>query len=169
MKVAKLYPYAKLPTRKNPTDAGLDLYAYLPSGILRCGYLVMHIVNTGITVEIPKGYFGWITNKSKSNYLIGGGIIDEGYQGELLVKIVNPTHELILLQNGQALAQLLILPCKILDIEEVPLSEIHKQVSDRGNSGGIVFQTTNVFPIVGDSTIFPIGNDVIDWTPEGKL
>ena len=82
------------PNRKHPTDAGIDLYAnldeYKSLVISNNNY---EIVNTGVTVEIPEGYFGWITNKSKSNFLVGAGIVDQNYQGELLVKIFNPLGE----------------------------------------------------------------------------
>jgi len=30
MKISKIYKDAIIPTRKNPTDAGLDIYAYIP-------------------------------------------------------------------------------------------------------------------------------------------
>lgn len=34
LKIKKLYPDSKIPTRAYPTDSGLDLYAYLPDGDL---------------------------------------------------------------------------------------------------------------------------------------
>lgn len=159
MKVAKLRTSATIPTRKNSTDAGLDLYLDLkpvPNRLRSVAAIKPNeviIAETGITVEIPTGHFGWITNKSSSDYLVGGGIVDEGYQGELLVKIFNPTDKKINLKHGQKIAQLLILPCKILGIEEIELSEIHREQSDRGVSGGIGRQ----FSI--DQEDFGIGSD----------
>ena len=150
LRVAKLHTDSKLPTRKNSTDAGLDLYAYVIDfdhsvdegdivfDSVRVEPRGVSVISTGITVEIPSGYFGWITNKSKNDYLVGAGIVDEGYQGELLVKIFNPTTKAIRIDNGQAIAQLLIIPCSILDIEEVPLDEIHKYKTARGITGGIL-------------------------------
>ena len=133
---------ARQPTRKHETDAGIDLYADVQNALAY--YIGPHqsmIVHTGIKVEIPKGFFGWITNKSGNDYLIGGGIVDEGYQGELLVKVVNPYKEgLIISKDSKAIAQLLILPCLIAPVEVVPYDEIHKKQSDRGNDGGIVRQ-----------------------------
>lgn len=141
IKFALLTETAKIPTRKHSTDAGIDLYADL--GIYKSLLIASNnyeIVATGVTVEIPKGYFGWITNKGKSDYLIGGGIVDEGYQGELLVKIINPLDEPVYINHNQAIAQLLIIPCKILDIEIAKLSEIHQKKSERQGNGGIVSQ-----------------------------
>ena len=176
MKVAKLSKTSTLPTRKNNNDAGIDLYADLYYGSMRGNYSFIPygesreamidsgtvvIVGTGITVEIPTGHFGWITNKSSSDFLVGGGIVDEGYQGELLVKVFNPLKRAILIYHGQKIAQLLILPCKILGIEEVELSEIHQEPSDRGVSGGIGRQVDT-----GDwnyYTNFPDDKDYHEW------
>jgi dUTP pyrophosphatase len=146
MRVAKIYSDALIPTRKNPTDAGLDLYLLVPFGedVITLYPDSVNILHTGITVEIPKGTFGWITNKSRNNFLIGGGIIDEGYQGELLVKVINPTDKNIILYHGNAIAQLLIIPIIIPDVEYVLLDDIHQNSTSRGNDGGIVRQGTNV-------------------------
>ena len=141
MKVAKLYPNAILPSRKNPTDAGLDLYAYCEG---EYEYPIFEndvvLVKTGIAIEIPKGYFGWITNKSSKDYLIGGGIIDEGYRGELIVKIINTSQETIYLSHGDAIAQLLIVPCYKPVLEEVTYDELKSIKTDRGEDGGIMRQ-----------------------------
>lgn len=139
MLFSKLESNAKLPTRKNPTDAGLDLYAYVPYDI-KLSPGDVYICRTGIVASIPTGMFGWITNKSRNNFLIGGGIIDEGYQGELLVKIMNVTNEDLYVKNEQAIAQLLILTCQRLPVEEVPAKEIFSEKTARGITGGIVTQ-----------------------------
>ena len=50
--IARLRPDARIPTRKHPADAGLDLYA------VEAVTLAPHsvgIVPTGITLEIPAG------------------------------------------------------------------------------------------------------------------
>jgi len=143
MKFAMLTDTARQPTRKHETDAGIDLYADIQNGLdVYVSPNSSMVVHTGVTVEIPKGFFGWITNKSGNNHLIGGGIVDEGYQGELLVKIINPyTEGFVIGRNSKAIAQLLIIPCLIPDIQVVRLDEMHKQSSNRGADGGIVRQT----------------------------
>ena len=137
MRFAKLFEDAVFPTRKNPSDVGIDLYIYHPT-ILNPNSIL--VVGTGITAEIPKGYFGWITNKSRNNFLIGGGIVDSIYQGELLVKLINPTNERLTFRHGDAIAQLILLPEIILDIEDADLRDIHRIKTARGESGGIVNQ-----------------------------
>jgi dUTP pyrophosphatase len=141
IKVAKLYSDALLPSRKHPTDSGLDLYFYREGNL---GVIIkpgdIYIAKTGVTVEIPKGFFGWITNKSRNDFLIGGGIVDESFQGQLLVKIMNVTNKEIFIESDQAIAQLLIIPVEIPNILESPLREIHKIQTERGEDGGICSQ-----------------------------
>lgn len=154
IKIAKLTLYgdAKLPTRKHKADAGMDLYAYIEEYDEGYGEGIhvsigippgeVAIIHTGIVIEIPKGYVGLVWPKSGSNYLIGGGVIDSGYQGEILVKIINPTNRTIEIEHKQAIAQLLIQPVEIPDIVEAHLSEIQKDNSGRGQDGGINRQIT---------------------------
>ena len=146
MKIALLYNDAKLPTRKNKKDAGIDLYAYLSD---MDGYNVYDgdtvIFRTGVTIEVPPGYFGWITNKSSKDWIIGGGIVDETYQGELLVKMMNISGKNQYIVHGDAVAQLLIIPCIHPEIEVVSCNDIHKHKTERGELGGIVIQSKSQF------------------------
>jgi len=151
IKFAKLDQNIHMPTRKHLTDAGIDLYAqvidefdseyvYNSPDRVPVEPFNFRIIKTGLLVEIPEGHFGWITNKSSKDYLIGGGIIDEGYQGELLVKVINYLPTKIYIKHHEPIAQLLIIPCKILDIEIADLSEIHQKQTARKNTGGIAKQ-----------------------------
>lgn len=145
MKVARLYSDAKIPTRNHKSDVGLDLYFMawqdgrhgdsFETTILAPGEV--RVARTGITIEIPKGYFLWIANKSRSNFLVGGGIVDPGYQGELMVKLFNPTNAPLSIREGMAIAQVILLPCILEEVVEVYPSEIHTTSTARGTSGGI--------------------------------
>jgi dUTP pyrophosphatase len=142
IRVAKLNDEAILPTRKNPTDAGMDLYAFVDDYHRFVDVLPheMNILYTGITVEIPKGHVGLIYPKSRNIYLIGAGVVDEGYQGEILVKIVNTNTHTVRFSHGDAIAQMVIVPVFTPEIVETPLDEIHKVETFRGKSGGITEQ-----------------------------
>lgn len=149
MKIAKYYSDVKLPERKHSTDAGLDLYAYIndvnsKSIIIKPGEFC--IVETGVTVEIPMGCVGLIWPKSKSDFLIGGGVVDSSYQGQILVKIMNVTKETVYIYHGDAIAQLLIQPVLTPEVNEVSMSDIHRKKSERGDSGGIVSQFDYLVP-----------------------
>lgn len=138
IRIARLQPNAILPGRKHPQDAGLDLYA------AEAGHLLPHssaILPTGITVEILPGYVGLIKPKGRNDHLLGAGVVDAGYQGEILVKVVNLYATPLDILPGDAIGQLLILPVATPQVQEVTVDEIHHQPSSRGATGGIVEQT----------------------------
>lgn len=90
VKFERLNPAAKVPTQANPKDAGFDLYATAvthPSG--SAGVFVE--ICTGISMEIPKGYAGFIFPRSSisgtKHFLRNSvGVIDCGYRGELKLR-----------------------------------------------------------------------------------
>ena len=135
IKAAKLREDAILPTRKHPDDAGIDFYAVEPVSIHPN---FMGIVKTGITVEIPKGYVGLMKPKSRNDFLLGAGVIDAGYQGEIQIKVANISAETLNIEYGDAVGQMLLIPVETPAVEEVPLNEIHQEISARGATGGIL-------------------------------
>lgn len=137
LRVARLDPRAKLPTRKHPEDAGLDLYSLDPARIPPNGAAILR---TGVTVAIPAGTAGLLKPKGRSDHLLGAGVIDAGYQGEILVKVVNPLDRPLEFAAGEAIAQLLLVPVLTPQVIEVAAGEIHSQASGRGATGGIVDQ-----------------------------
>jgi dUTP pyrophosphatase len=145
IKVTKLFDDVKLPVRKHSTDAGLDLFYYNPLHekdpivILRYEY---EILETGVAVYIPEGFVGQFWPKSRSNFLIGGGIEDSGYTGQLLVKVFNPTSYDLFIRSGDAIAQLVILPVETPKVVEVTKEEFDSIKSERGATGGILEQVT---------------------------
>ena len=131
------------PTRKGITDAGIDLYLDLRSrGVttidLHPG--AVQIFHTGVKTCIPVGCVGWIANKSRADYLIGGGIIDQEYQGEILIKVINVTNDILTFNHGDAVAQLLIIPCITPQILITDSAGLYEKESERGEDGGIARQ-----------------------------
>jgi len=82
---------------------------------------------------LPSGFFGWITNKSSKEYLVGAGVIDNNYRGEIKVRIFNVLNKKIYIKEGDAIAQLILLP-QINDAIELVL---FLSETDRNNDGGI--------------------------------
>ena len=129
-------PHAELPTRAHPTDAGLDLAA---SETTHIAPGVVTLVPTGIAVAIPDGYFGLLAARSslaakKSMTLANGvGIIDSDYRGEIKIPIIplDGCHNLI--QAGQKIAQLIILPIALPTVEVV--AELPESVRGLGGFG----------------------------------
>ena len=92
VKIKLLHPLAKVPSRKYKGDAGYDLYS-IEDKILP-PYSVTE-VQTGIAIELPKGYYAEIHSRSglrRQGIFPPVGIIDEGYRGDLRVIPVSYTH-----------------------------------------------------------------------------
>lgn len=137
IKIAKLDPNAFLPTRKHPSDAGLDIYS---NQTITINPHSIAIVSTGITIEIANGFVGLLKPKGRNNHLLGAGVVDAGYQGEILVKVVNVMETPLEIFPGDAIGQLLILPIFTPEVIEIQSEAIHKENSSRGETGGIVSQ-----------------------------
>lgn len=128
----KLDENAIMPTRAHETDAGLDLYT--PGHIYLSAMNSSMIVDTGVHVEIPHGYFGLITSKSGLFFKDGiftTGTIDEGYTGSIKVKLNNFGFDLKQFSRGEKIAQMVIIPCLTPEIEVV--DELAK--TERGENG----------------------------------
>ncbi len=134
---ARLSQAAKIPTRKNPDDAGLDLYSCEEVKIAPHEY---RIIGTGISVDIPKRYVGLVLPKSRNNFLLGGGVVDSGYQGEILVKVFNVLSDFLEIDFGQPIAQLLLVPIETPIALGVSIHELYDEKSSRGQNGGIAEQ-----------------------------
>lgn len=132
LKVKRLLEDALLPTKKYPGDAGYDLYANGDYWLSPGEELVIPL---GFAIEIPDGYVGIIKEKGGTEGLIiGAGIIDSNYRGELKLRLRNFSSELYYtITFYNKIAQLLILPCPDFEVEEIEeLSE-----TERGEKGGI--------------------------------
>jgi dUTP pyrophosphatase len=132
---------AVFPTRKHETDAGIDIYPYDPEdrGFIFPGNSVT-LVRTGISIEVPENFVGLIWPKSGTDILIGGGVVDAGYQGEIFVKVINPLDRDYVFEGGKAIAQLIIQPVFIDDLVYVSRRVLHSKNTARGFTGGIVTQ-----------------------------
>ena len=134
LKFARLDPNAKAPARKHPADAGVDVYALTDAFLWPFSYRNLH---TGVTFEIPSGSMLEVRPKGRNNHLIGSGVIDAGYQGEIVVKVVNYSWKPMRIHKGDAIAQLVQLPVICETVEESDPASIHAQKSARGGTGGI--------------------------------
>ncbi len=137
IRIARLRPDAVLPTRKYPADAGLDFYAVQRVEIAPHEFA---IVPTGVTVAIPDGFVGLLKPKGRAAHLLGAGVVDAGYQGEILIKVANITDRVLVFEKSDAVGQMVILSVLTPEVEEVDPTEIHARKSSRGNTGGITGQ-----------------------------
>jgi dUTP pyrophosphatase len=142
---------AKVPTRAHSYDAGLDIYTPVDVVVPAAQTLLIYdplgygyprtktnvcsvTIDTGVHVEIPEGCCGFVKSKSGLNVkhgLTADGVIDSHYTGSICVKLYNHTDTDYHFKAGDKIAQLVILPCVLLPLEEVDILED----TDRGENG----------------------------------
>jgi dUTP pyrophosphatase len=135
LRVARLRPDARLPTRAYDGDAGLDLYA-LESAVLEPGERAS--VRTGIAVELPDGHAGLVLPRSGLaarhgiSVVNAPGLIDAGYRGEVRVLLLNTDRvERFAVSAGDRIAQLVLVRVESPEIVEVAAVA----ASERGAGG----------------------------------
>ena len=107
---------AYVPERAHKTDAGLDIKSRENRLIKAHRGALLH---TGLHVQLPHGTAGLLVSKSGLNVKHGitsTGLIDEGYTGEIMVKLYNNSDESYLVQAGDKISQLVIIPVLYEDI-----------------------------------------------------
>lgn len=116
--VEKINEKANILTKAYEGDVGYDLYCY-EDLIIHPGDIVR--IKTGIKVQLPKGTFGIIADRSSlgtNGLKVMGGIIDNGYRGEIIVVLLNTSRVTIYIKKNEKIAQLLVLDFKHYPIKE---------------------------------------------------
>src|SRR5206468_5226255 len=94
--IRRLRPDAVLPRQAYEGDAGVDLAA-CEAALLEPG--TRAVIPTGLAVEIPRGYAGFVLPRSglAARHGIGvvnsPGLIDSGYRGEIRVVLLNSDRD----------------------------------------------------------------------------
>ena len=133
LKVKRTVADALLPTKHNSNDAAFDLYAVKD---MQISADTTNIAHTGISIEIPMGYFGKIESRSslaKRGIFCTAGVIDSGYRGEIMVVINNKSHENYEIKKGDRIAQMTVHKVENFEIVEV---EVLDKELDRGGGFG---------------------------------
>ena len=136
IKIKRLNDNAKIPHRGSEGAAGYDLYACINEPYIIDPHTTKK-VETGLSIEIPHGYFGAIFARSGLATKEGirpancTGVCDEDYRGEYVVALHNDTDEERIIEPNERIAQLVILPYLPVEFKEVDeLSD-----ADRGSNG----------------------------------
>jgi len=138
--VRRLRDDAVLPSQAYEGDAGLDLSA-CESVVLGPGERA--VVPTGLAVEIPPGYAGFVQPRSGLAARHGitivnsPGLVDSGYRGEVLVVLLNTDREEdFVVERGMRIAQLVVLQVPEVDLSESEvLAESERGARGHGSSG----------------------------------
>lgn len=115
-----------LPQYQTQGSSGMDLRANLDKKIILKS-LERTLVPTGIYIELPQGYEAQIRARSglalKKGLSLPNGIgtIDSDYRGELKIIFVNLGKEDIEINDGDRIAQMVIMKIERPEIEEVEI------------------------------------------------
>lgn len=147
------------PERGTPQSAGLDFFipknlrglelpddAYIMNRRDGQGKLIIQLrikpfgdilIPSGLRVQLPKGTALIAFEKSgvctKLLLSVGAKVVDEDYQGEVHIHMINNTNKEVILQAGQKIVQFLLLPILYADLIEY--DNIHQQETIRGSGG----------------------------------
>lgn len=134
LRVKKLHPDAILPKKNYRTDACFDLYSIENNHIYPSEVIT---INTGIAIELPEGYAGFIWDRSglgRQGIHRLAGVIDSSYRGPIkivLAHINRDTYKSYCINKGDRIAQLHI--NKVEDFEVIEVDELSP--TKRGEKG----------------------------------
>ena len=141
IKVKKIDERATLPTYGTEISAGADLYA-LSDGAVEIAPHETKFMHTGLSMEIPSGYVGFVCARSGIALKRGlapankVGVVDSDYRGEIMVAIHNHTNEKQVIENGERVAQIIILPYLAAEyVESDSLSDTQRGEGGFGSTG----------------------------------
>lgn len=141
VRIKKLDERAVMPTYGTQYSAGADLYALLDSQIEIQPHETK-FVKTGISIEIPEGYCGLIFARSSLGAKRGlapankVGVIDADYRGEIMVTLHNHSETTAIVEPGERIAQLAIVPFLKAEFEEADeLSDTVRGAGGFGSTG----------------------------------
>jgi dUTP pyrophosphatase len=120
------------PVRAHSTDAGLDLRA-MYGGRVYAG--TGKNFRTGVHIELPPGKAGLLVSKSGLNTKHGitsTGLIDEGFAGEIVVRLHNSGILDYDVKAGDKISQLVVFS---VDYEPVEIVDKINENTERGNNG----------------------------------
>lgn len=132
-------PEAQKPKKAHPDDAAFDVFSAQSGNIPPKKWLEF---KTGVSMQLPHGFYGKFASRSglMFNHDIHAfhGTIDNGYRGEMVVRLFNYGNEPFYIAVGDRIAQLVILPYATFDGEVVDkLDETERGSSGFGSTGGV--------------------------------
>lgn len=111
----------------------------IPSGIKAAtpeGYMLMAADKSGVVTSAEACRKAGRTPKKgafSSIIVIGAKIVDEDYQGEIHIHIINVGSEPVIIKPGMKIAQFILVPVSYEEPEEVSEAELFNISTERGN------------------------------------
>jgi dUTP pyrophosphatase len=152
VKFVKLNNLAIVPSRQKTGDAGYDLYA---TESVRIKPMSRALVSTGLSIEVPQGYYARIAPRSglavKNGIDVLAGVVDSSYRGEVKVVLMNLSIDLASMMGltpniagsnfdfnikaGDRIAQLIIEKYHAVDWREVTQLSSSERTGGFGSTG----------------------------------
>jgi dUTP pyrophosphatase len=133
LNIKLLHDDATLPKCGSATAAGLDMYSLETVTIKP---KTQHLLQTGVTMEIPKHHFGKLEIQSglalKHQLDLLAGVIDNDYLGEVKIILRNHGLEDFTVTKDDRIAQMLILPQPSYEVHAV---DSLTTMTERGTQG----------------------------------
>lgn len=154
MKIAKTRK-VRTPERGTDGSAGIDFFvpegfsveipphkdALVPSGIkaeVPHGYMLMAANKSGVATSANACRRAGLTPKStafKGSLVVGACVVDEDYQGEIFIHLINTSDKFLQINPKMKIAQFVLVPVLYATVEEVAEAELFGQASKRGEGG----------------------------------
>ena len=134
----------KSPFKAHDTDAGIDFF--VPEDFESLELYPGDDINiqSGIRMEVPPGYALVFFNKSgvctNEQLIVGACVVDEGYQGEVHLHMINVGSLPVYIKPNQKIVQGLLIPVPDIQIKETNIEELFSTKTERGSDG---FGSTN--------------------------
>ena len=134
--IKKIDPSVELPSYKTEGASGMDIMAFLKkpieikpkaSSVISSGLLVAFSEDYEIQIRPRSG----LAAKNNISVLNTPGTIDSDYRGELKIILYNHGHKSFIVNNGDRIAQMVLMPIVKMELEESD----HLPLSVRGDGG----------------------------------
>jgi len=127
----------KTPARGTGKSAGLDFF--VPDDFEKSkvwpGKSIL--IPSGIKAQVPEGYALIAFNKSgvatKEGLVVGACVVDEDYEGEIHLHMINVGDKVVDIVPGQKLTQFILIQINYSDVQVV--QEFPARHSERGSGG----------------------------------
>lgn len=130
----------KTPSRGTQGSAGIDFFVpemdepiYVPEN-------GSALIPSGIKAIVPEGHALIAFNKSgvatKKGLIVGACVVDEDYQGEIHIHVINATKGPVFINPGEKLVQFLLIPIMYSGIREVKTEAFQKAISNNTSERG---------------------------------
>ena len=152
IKFAKVRPDAKIPT-KRVEDAGWDIYANFVEDWIEIPPHTNKLIPTGIASAFDSDWAVILRERGSTgvkNLKISAGVLDSGFRNEWFVCLYNGNDRPVCIAkylNGEqspenkkaiiypydkAIAQALLIPVPVVEVEEISYEELQQIPSERG-------------------------------------